>query len=192
MEKKRAFFYFTLSLLGLIPLAMLVSQRQVKVSAISYRNQSYVCGSVHFGMSDSTLQAKTYNTSQGFCNLTTLNSQWDNVEITASNGYNCFNNSTSKRPIKIGKGTTSATFMITLDKSIIGMTIYAVATSENDLKVNGANSPIPSENITIKAGGSQILTYTPYQFDVSTTRTITLTLKTGVVYVSDIALRIVE
>ena len=190
-SKKKWLFFFYATLIGLV-LFLIPSSQQLDFVNNAYAKSSipYRCASVHFGMNDATLKAKTYNLTKDFSSSALKKYPFSNLTYVNSSGTNCFLSSTSIVPIKIGSNYGGGGFSIQFEETFYQCCIYAFSDLGTTLKVNGGDSiRIDKGEITIPVKGVSI-TYTPYIFEFETTNKIILSTSSDL-YVADITFRIV-
>jgi hypothetical protein len=168
------------------------------------------CASIHFGMDDATLKAKTYGTGNStamgattLADFTNSTSASDGISVTAISGaaYVYKNAANYKLRIKFGKSKNGAgTITLTLSNNVSKVTVYACAWAGDTatLAINGS-IPITITNEAGSAVGGAAAAaavdtaYAPYVFNVASTNTVTIagtTASKGRFFVADLAFQL--
>jgi hypothetical protein len=187
--KKKVIFY---SLSSLFALALVIGVSFGNISRLGFEAKATgrTCASIHFGMDDTTLKAKTYgkgnSTAMGettLADFTDSISASDGISVTAISGaaYVYKNTANYKLPIRFGKSSKGAgKITLTLNASVTKMVMYACAWSGDTptVSVNGSSA----QTITNEAGSLGDIAaaeavetqYVPYTFSLSSTNKVNI------------------
>lgn len=149
---------------GVATIAMLGGEQ---LSRTMWANDYSGCASIHFGMNDNDRSAMTYEVATSFSAdaaiMHNINATFTSTKVYSKNYQD--GEEHKNYAIKFSAKGAAGELNITLDKDVVGATIYAAAYKTDKAAFTCNNVRItPTTSITVEAGeaNAKLCTYLPY------------------------------